>query len=422
MTDFVMGLPPGSRDLLPPASRNRRHLTHRLIGVFERWGFAQAMTPLLEYYDVLARGLSAEDRRQCVRFIDPRGGAVIALRSDFTPQIARMAALRLPALEAPKTLRVSYADELVRLPEGERDSAEQHQAGVELVGDDDPAADAELIALCHTALVESGLSEFRIDLSHREVVRTVLEPLGLSEASRGQVEGLLARKDRGGVLGLLAELGVDDAKARAAASLCSLYGDAKVLGAAEQALAGLDGGSAVAGLRAVLEQLEHLDPVASSRIDVDLGEVRGFEYYTGLRMRVWAPGVPRPIVRGGRYDHLLGRYGTPAPATGFAIDLDALEAALREADGDAEADHAPTHVVAVARHASARARATAARAAAEARSEGARAWVDPGLDWTQAQAYATRVGAVELSFVDAMGGLRRAFHEAGRWIVRSERA
>src|SRR5690606_24298728 len=125
MTEFIMGLPPGSRDLLPPASRRRRRLTERLIAIFERWGYAQTMTPLLEYYDVLARGLSPEDRRQCVRFIDPRGGgAVVALRSDFTPQIARMAALRRGSSDAPGTLRVCYADDLVRLPDGEREAAE----------------------------------------------------------------------------------------------------------------------------------------------------------------------------------------------------------------------------------------------------------------------------------------------------------
>src|SRR5690606_7887030 len=123
------------------------------------------------------------------------------------------------------------------------------------------------------------------------------------------------------------------------------------------------------------------------------GEVRGFEYYTGLRLRVWAPGVPRPIVRGGRYDHLLGRYGAAAPATGFAIDLDALETALREAEARGDEDGAPIHVVAVAVGAPASARVRAAQLAAQARARGARAWVDPDLGWEQADAHARRMGA-----------------------------
>lgn len=409
MTESIMGLPPGSRDLLPPASRRRRRLTQRLIGEFERWGYAQTMTPLLEYYEVLSRGLSADDRRQCVRFIDPRGGgAVVALRSDFTPQIARMAAMRHAANDEPRTLRVSYADELVRLPESERDAAEQHQAGVELIGDGDPAADAELIALCHAALLESGLADFRIDVSHRQVVTTVLEQLGLPRQGRTLLEGLLARKDEGGVLAMLVAGGVDEIRARAAASLCSLYGEPGVLDRARRALAPVAGEAALTGLDAVLEHLQRLDPGAASRVDVDLGEVRGFEYYTGLRLRVWAPGVPRPLVRGGRYDDLLGRYGTAAPASGFAIDLDALEAALREAESGMTEDPTPVHLVVVASHSSADARAAAARLARVARESGARSWVDPGLTWEHAVKHAGRVGAQELSFVDAQGRVRRA--------------
>lgn len=404
-----MGLPPGSRDLLPPASRRRRRLTEKLIGVFERWGYAQTMTPLLEYYDVLARGLSPEDRRQCVRFIDPRGGgAVVALRSDFTPQIARMAALRRSSAEAPRTFRVCYADELVRLPDGDRDAAELHQAGVELIGDGHPAADAELIALCHASLVEAGLDGFRIDLSHREVVTTVLDHLSLHSDVRSRVEALLARKDRGGIVDSLLEHGIERSRAEAAATLCSLYGDSKVLDRAHDALAPVDGGAALAGLQAVLGQLEELDRAAFERVDVDLGEVRGFEYYTGLRLRVWAPGVPRPLVRGGRYDHLLGRYGAAAPATGFAIDLDALETALRESEGRGEDDGAPMHVVVVASGSSASVRIRAAQLAAQARARGARAWVDPDLGWEQAHAHARRVGAQELSFVDVDGNVRHA--------------
>jgi len=123
---------------------------------------------------------------------------------------------------------------------------------------------------------------------------------------------------------------------------------------------------------------------------------------------VWAPGVPRPIVRGGRYDHLLGRYGAAAPATGFAIDLDALETALRESEARGDEDGAPIHVVAVAVGAPASARVRAAQLAAQARARGARAWVDPDLGWEQADAHARRMGAQELSFVDVDGKIRHA--------------
>lgn len=392
-----MGLPTGSRDLLPPASRARRALTQTLLEVFEAWGFSQAMTPLLEYYDVLARGLSTAGRRRCVRFIEPRGGAVVALRSDFTPQIARMVGQLGSSRD--RTMRVSYADELVRLPVGdEREKAEQHQAGVELIGDASPGADAELIALCHDALRRCGLPEVRFDLSHRAVMASVLELV--PDPVRAEVEALVVRKDRLGVARLAS--GVDGegrVAIETAAELCDLYGRPEVLERVPSMLAGNPG---IERLRSVLEHLRLLDDDLHARTDVDLGEVRGHDYYSGLRMRVWAPGESRPVVKGGRYDDLIGRYGAPAPAIGFAIDLDALEHAL--ARSKAVVGQPPaTHLVALAPGAGAPSRVTALRLAADARTDGRRAWVEPELSLEAARRHAANIGAMRLTFVDADG-------------------
>lgn len=405
-TRMRTGLPRGSRDLMPAAFRRRRALTTALVDVFERWGYAPVMTPLLEYYDVLGRGLTETDRRLCVRFIEAGSGDLVALRSDMTPQIARMVAQRAGGeLDVGVARRLCYAADVVRQARGDREQTEYHQAGVELIGDADAAADAELIALCDEALRDAGLDGFRIDLAHARVGHDLITSLGLSGPANERLRRLLARKDRGGVEELLRSHDCTGRLATAAAALCNLFGPPTILEQARAALVHCEVDAGLDRLEAVLAHLRADDESIASRITVDLGEVRGFEYYTGLRLRVWAPGVGRPVARGGRYDDLLGRYGFSAPATGFAIDLDALETALQHAGHSPRgAVPNPAHVIAVMavmadESASDARRRAATRLARQARAGGRRAWTVMAAGIERAQAQADAAGAEMLTTV-----------------------
>lgn len=394
-------LPRGSRDRMPDACRLRRATSAQLLATFERWGYAQVMTPAVEYFDVLGRGLSAGDRERCVRFIEAGTGELVALRSDITPQIARMVSQRMGG-ELPDGLavRLCYATHVVRQPDG-RDQAEHHQAGVELIGDGDPAADAELIALCHEALCDLGLDDLRIDLAHTAVARDVLGAAGLGGADTAELHGYLARKDPDGVARLLAGAGVEPSASEAVAALCDLFGPPSVLDRARRVLRFDGAREAIDRLDAVLTVLQADAPRAHAQVSVDLGEVRGFDYYTGLRMRVWAPGVGEPLVRGGRYNDLLGRYGVDAPATGFAIELDALEAAMARAGSEPSGVHPrPAHIVAIdVADGPEWGRAVAAQAARRARDAGLRSWVYAGLSRAAAEGVAADAGAERLTHV-----------------------
>ena len=286
----------------------------------------------MEHDEVLARGLGRAERRAVVRFIEAGTGAVVALRSDVTPQIARMVATRVGPRLAPDTvLRLGYAADVVRQPSGPRGRTELHQAGVELIGDPRPGADAELLAMCAEALVDVGLPAFRFESSHRGLARALVDALGLRDEAHDALLERLARKDRRGVEAVLPEAEVDASRGLGAGGSAELHGSPAVVTAARQALRGTPAEAGLDELEAVLAALAQHDPPSAATLGVDLGEVRGFDYYTGLRMRVWARGSATPVVRGGRYDATLARYGTPAPATGFAIDLDALESALDRA-------------------------------------------------------------------------------------------
>jgi ATP phosphoribosyltransferase regulatory subunit len=421
----LAALPRGARDLLPAACRRRRAVTATLLAMFEAWGYEPVATPALEYYEVLARGLSEADRRGCVRFIAAGSGELVTLRADVTPQIARMLAQRWGGeLAADVVHRFSYAAELLRQPTTLREHTEVHQVGVELVGDDDPSADAEQVALADAALVAVGLSDFRLDLTHTRVVRGLLAALALPPAADEQALAFLARKDRDGLAQLLRAHERPAVLRRAAVALCELFGaPAHVLPRAAVALAGAGVDDALAELQAVLDHLASMDRDVLARVTVDLGEARGFDYYSGIRVRGWAAGVHHPLVRGGRYDGLPQRYGVPRPATGFAIDLAAVEAALAAVGREiAGAEPTPAHLVAIAsgaRGAAVRARAQAL--AATARAQGRRAWVQPGVTLARAQALAEAASADRLTVVDEHGAARWARGPQG-WAAAKETA
>ncbi|MFO7564798.1 MAG: ATP phosphoribosyltransferase regulatory subunit [Enhygromyxa sp.] len=401
-------LPVGARDLLPTTAKRRRAVTDALLGSFERWGYREVRPPLIEYFEVLGRGLGSDERERCVRFIEAGTGELVALRSDVTPQIARMVAQRVGgSIEPGDGLRLSYAATLVRLPAGRHDRAELHQVGFEYVGDPRPTADAELLGLADEALLGLGSSAHRFDLSHTSIVRQAIASLRVSAAVERGLREALARKDSSGIATSLRGSDASAPVIEAFAALAELHGPPEVLADAHSRLAPLGVGPGIDHLRAVVEAVEREHPSARDRLLVDLGEARGFDYYTGSRVRVWAPGSSEPVARGGRYDDLLGRYGAALPATGLAFDLDALEDALVFAGAEvAGSELAPARLVATAASSSRSAAALRSAAVAElrrARVAGLRAWIDEGIDLEQSQRLAERRGADRITWFGAVG-------------------
>jgi ATP phosphoribosyltransferase regulatory subunit len=384
---------------MPPATRRRERIVRALLDEIESWGYGRVQTPLVEPYEMIARGLSEADRAQCVRFIEAGTGTLVALRADVTPQIARLVADEVgDEIASGVVHRYCYAADVVRQPAVHGEPAEQHQVGVELLGDGGAWADAELIALCDAALRRVGLASFGFDVAHAQLARAVIDGAGLTAAASAELHGRLARKDRGGVERVLANAGVPADRAAAIASLCDRLGPPAVLARARDELGALLPAAIVDALARVLDAAIAHDVELASRLTVDLGETRGFDYYSGVRIRVWAPGVARPIVRGGRYDEMLGRYGVPAPATGFAIDLDALELALAGAPD--VADERSAHLVAIPPDASADVHRHAASVARRSRANGGRAWIQRADDRRTAERRAAEAGATQVTWID----------------------
>ncbi len=314
-------IPSGTRDVLPDEMREMRAITEALREVYERHGYGEVYTPALEYEAVLARA----DRLgfpptppPAYRLLD-ESGALLALRSDMTVPIARVAATRYA--HTPPPLRFCYFAHCYREVRPQRGQPrELLQAGIELLGSPAPEGTAEaLTVLCH-ALDATGLADYRVGLGDASLFPALMAGVGVRDERRPALLDALVRRDFVELERRLGEAGLPDADAQLLLSVPQRRGGPEVL-------AGLEGpaAAAAAGLRMVHELLEG---AVAARVIFDLGLVRSLGYYTGAVFEVYDPALGAPIGGGGRYDELLGRFGRSLPAVGFALGVDRLHIAL----------------------------------------------------------------------------------------------
>jgi ATP phosphoribosyltransferase regulatory subunit len=308
-------IPSGTRDVLPDEMRELRDITEAIRAVFELDGYGEVWTPALEYEEVLGRGGGAPP---AYRVFDDHG-EVLALRTDMTVPIARLVATRYPTAQPPlKFCYFAHAYRGVRPHRGQM--REFLQAGIELIGAPAPQGTAEaLTVVCH-ALDAVGLRDYRIGLGDASLYPTLLRSLGVAgDAAEGLMDALVGR-DFVTLESGLGRLGLDDADADLLLRVPQVRGGRDVLPDGEGPVA-----DAVAGLRGVYELLA---PEVAERVIFDLGLVRKMGYYTGAVFDVYDPALGAPLGGGGRYDDLLGRFGRPLPAVGFALTIDRLHIAL----------------------------------------------------------------------------------------------
>jgi ATP phosphoribosyltransferase regulatory subunit len=316
-------VPPGVQCFLGEEARRRRRIEERVVSVFEGWGYEEIIPPLFDYADVFAGEALAP---RTYTFVG-RDGSLLALRPDFTSLLAKIAAGRLADRPAP--LRLYYSGEVLRYepPKAGRQS-ELHQMGLEHLGGG-RAADAETLAIAAECLESVGAADWVLAIGHVGVFAGLTEGLApeVLERLRERVEA----KDTSGVRQHTSPGKVRDALVE----LTMLAGDVSVLAQARRALA-----HSSAATNALNELGEVVDALVGSglgrRMAIDLGEVRGLDYYTGLVFRAYARGLGFEVGSGGRYDSLLARFGRPLPAVGFMLGLDRL-ALLLERQGPLEA-------------------------------------------------------------------------------------
>ncbi len=322
-------LPTGTRDVLADEMRELREIEAKLLALFASRGYEEVATPTIEYQDAFARGAGPEGTAT-YRFLD-ESGSVLALRNDMTVPIARLVARRFAAEEGP--FRLAYSGSVFRRVRPQRGQLrEMRQIGIELIGAEAPAGTAELIETLVAALDAVGLDSAVVGLGDADLFRQLLAELGVEGDARDRILNCLATHD---LVAIEAEAGdiadLSDEERATIVALSNLRGGPEVLDEA-RAIGGAAIERASASLTATLNALD--DAGIADRVQVDFGLLRDLGYYTGAILEVYDPAVGEAIGGGGRYDDLLGRFGHPLPAAGFALYLERLHVA-QAAEADA---------------------------------------------------------------------------------------
>ena len=310
-------LPEDIADVLPVEARKVESLRRAILDLYQSYGYELVAPPILEFLDSLLTGTGSDLNLQTFKLVDQLSGRTLGLRADMTPQVARIDA---HLLNRAGVTRLCYAGSVAhaRTPVGSS-AREELQLGAEIYGCATWEADFEAITLLLKTLALAGLKKVYLDLSHAGILTGILADQKLDKETIETLYGLLQSKDRPRLSQWAACLPANVSEALIALTQlngpCSevLAGAKKVLPkhpAVDQALADLERlASAATSLSGQLE------------LSIDLADLRGYQYHSGVMFAAYVEQLPQPIARGGRYDHVGQAFGRPRPATGFSLDL-----------------------------------------------------------------------------------------------------
>jgi ATP phosphoribosyltransferase regulatory subunit len=305
-------LPENIADVLPSEARKIEELRRALLDRFRAYGYEMVMPPLLEYLESLLTSGGSDLSLRTFKLVDQLSGRTLGLRADTTPQVARIDA---HLLNRQGVTRLCYAGNVLHTrPRGLHATREQIQVGAEIYGHAGLEADLEIQQLMLDVLRLTGLTKIRLDLCHAGVLSAIFAQDPAAAAAGEALYEALAAKD----VARLAELtqGMSDVARDALRALPALYGDASVLAVARQRLPNLP------AIASALDDLEFLvAQVEDAEVTIDLADLRGYAYHSGVMFSAYVDGVPNAVARGGRYDHVGQAYGRARPATGFSLDL-----------------------------------------------------------------------------------------------------
>ena len=310
-------LPEDIADVLPAKARKVEQLRRSLLDLYRSYGYELVAPPLLEFLDSLLTGTGSDLNLQTFKLVDQLSGRTLGLRADMTPQVARIDA---HLLNRTGVTRLCYAGSIAhtRTPIG-CTSREELQLGAEIYGHAGWEADLEALTLLLQTLQTAGLKQVYLDLSHAGILTGILENQAVSKEEIETLYGLLQSKDRSSLASWSRNL--PQPVGQALMALTELSGPAKdVLVKARKVL---PGNALVSDALSLLERLIKAIALMPSapEVSIDLADLRGYQYHSGMMFTAYVDALPQPIARGGRYDHVGQAFGRARPATGFSIDL-----------------------------------------------------------------------------------------------------
>ncbi|MBI5756672.1 MAG: ATP phosphoribosyltransferase regulatory subunit [Nitrospirae bacterium] len=352
--------PRGMATHLPAGALLRRYVQDTILSTFFKWGYREIIPPVFEYLDVLSSGLSSGLLEKSYKFVDRDSGKLMLLRPDITPQVAKMVAGILA--DEPKPLRLCYYGNVFRHEESHAGrEQEMFQVGCELAGVASPDADAEIIAVASEAIKKFGIEDFKVVTGHAgylcgmiSYIKSLLDN-PLSPDDEHALKEAIGKRDEDLMESMLDGAGVERAAKKNMLQALTLFGGEEIFGKAAKIVNNIGKDSRGQGFKGSSD-INSLDPSTPRPLDpyfynkesldaignlrqiydilclyglrdhilIDLCELRGGDYYTGMFFEMFHPGIAYPLGRGGRYDNLIGRFGYDCPSTGFAIDVESI--------------------------------------------------------------------------------------------------
>ena len=308
-------LPDHIADVLPSEARHIEELRRELLDTARGYGYELVMPPLLEHLESLLTGTGEALDLQTFKLVDQLSGRMMGLRADTTPQVARIDA---HLLNRPGVTRLCYCGPVLHTRPGRPHATrEPLQFGAEIYGHAGLEADLEVLTLALDSLKATRVAQLTVDLADARLVRALLAGVTVDAETLARVHAALAAKDASELADATRHF--PQASREGLLALVSLYGDAAVLDEARRVLPALPAISQALGDLARLAG--HL---AGTAVSFDLGDSRGYAYYSGARFAIYTPGASDALVRGGRYDEVGAVFGRNRPAVGFSLDLKEL--------------------------------------------------------------------------------------------------
>ena len=320
MKKQILHTPEGVRDIYSLEYGKKSVLEEKLQKVFHLYGYHDIQTPTFEYFDVFGKEIGTTSVKELYKFFD-REGNTLVLRPDITPSIARAAMTVFDTENLP--IRLCYkGNTFVNQSSYQGRLHENTQAGAELIGIDSVEADAEMIVLAVDSLREVGLKEFQIHIGSVDFFESLIEETGLSSEEEIRLRELISNRNYFGVEELLGQAQVKVTTKTALLVLEELIGGAEVLKEAKKVALNHKTIEAVKRLEELYQLLVAYG--VDKHITFDLSMRGNYDYYTGIIFRGYTYGTGDAIVKGGRYDHLMEKFGKESPSIGFVIVVDEL--------------------------------------------------------------------------------------------------
>ena len=304
-------LPEYIEAILPPEARRIESLRARLLELFRVHGYELVMPPLLEYIDSLLTGTGHDMDLRMFKLVDQLSGRTMGLRADITPQVARIDA---HLLNRGGVTRLCYCGPVLHtLPAGLRSTREPLQIGAEIYGHAGIDSDLEIQQLLAQALKRCKLPDVRLDIGHVAVFRALAQRSRVSPGLEADLFAGLQAKDVSGLQALTK--GLDKVTRSAILLLPELYGGREVIARARRQL------PKHAQIARALADLDRLTALEDIPVSIDLADLRGYHYHSGVVFAAYCARLPNAIALGGRYDGVGKAFGRARPATGFTLYL-----------------------------------------------------------------------------------------------------